>query len=257
MCPKSFDNCCALSYNHGIKLNHTSRQYNYGLMVRKFLPFRRQGTTIGSKGNLSLFVLAGGNLLFLLTMELLKEKITQYGQVIGTEILKVDSFLNHQLDVGLLCEMGKDVYNHFADCAINKILTIEASGIGYACMAAQFFNCNVVFAKKARAANQSGNVYASTVHSFTHGNDYTATVDRRYLGPDDHVLLMDDFLARGEAVHGLLDICRQAGATVEGIAIAIEKGFQPGGVNLRAQGYRLYSQAIVMSMTEQGVVFAE
>lgn len=191
-------------------------------------------------------------------MQLLKEKITQYGQVIGTEILKVDSFLNHQLDVGLLCEMGKDVYDHFADCAVNKILTVEASGIGYACMAAQFFHCPVVFAKKARAANQSADVYAATVHSFTHGNTYTATVDRRYLGPDDHVLLMDDFLARGEAVHGLLELCRQAGATVEGIAIAIEKGFQPGGINLRAQGYRLYSQAIVMAMSEDGgVVFAE
>lgn len=190
-------------------------------------------------------------------MELLKEKIRQYGKVIGTEILKVDSFLNHQVDVGLLCEMGKDVYAHFANCAVDKILTVEASGIGYACLAAQFFGCDVVFAKKGKAANQSTNTYRTTVHSFTHGNDYTAIVDKAYLSSGERVLIMDDFLARGEAVNGLLDICAQAGAQVVGIAIAIEKGFQPGGENLRAQGYDVYSQAIVLSMSEDGIVFKE
>lgn len=194
---------------------------------------------------------------FLFGMKLLEEKIKTHGKVIGTEVLKVDSFLNHQVDVGLLCEMGKDVYNHFADCAVNKILTVEASGIGYACLAAQFFGCNVVFAKKAKAVNQSADVYKTTVHSFTHGNDYTATVDKKYLSQGDRVLIMDDFLARGEAANGLLELCRQAGATVVGIAIAIEKGFQPGGENLRAQGYDVYSQAIVAAMSEDGVEFKQ
>ena len=190
-------------------------------------------------------------------MELLQQKIQQSGKVIGTDILKVDSFLNHQLDIALLCELGKDVYAHYQNCAVNKILTIEASGIAYAALTAQFFDCPVVFAKKKGSKNQSADVYTANVHSFTHGNDNVIAVDRRYLAADDRVLVMDDFLAHGEALRGLFDVVRQAGATLVGAAVAIEKGFQGGGDALRRQGIDVYSQAIVDKMDESGIVFRQ
>lgn len=189
-------------------------------------------------------------------MELLKQKIQQSGTVIGTDILKVDNFLNHQLDIALLYEMGKDVYEHYKNCAVGKILTIEASGIAYAAITAQFFGCNVVFAKKKGCKNQSADVYTAKVHSFTHGNDNIIAVDRRYIEAGDRVLIMDDFLAHGEALRGLIEVVKQAGATLVGAAVAIEKGFQGGGDELRAQGVEVYSQAIVESMSEEtGVTF--
>lgn len=192
---------------------------------------------------------------FFVNMELLERKIKQSGQVIGTDILKVDSFLNHQLDIALLRQLGQDVYEHYKNCAISKILTVEASGIAYAALTAQFFDCPVVFAKKKGATNQSQDVLTAKVHSFTHGNDNWVAVDRRYIQPTDRVLLMDDFLAHGEALRGLADIVRQAGATLVGAAVAIEKGFQGGGDDLRAQGMEVYSQAVIQSMSEQGVTF--
>ena len=190
-------------------------------------------------------------------MELLEQKIKQSGKVIGTEILKVDGFLNHQLDIALLCELGKDVYNHYQNCAVNKILTVEASGIAYAVMTAQFFDCPVVFAKKKGARNQDASVYTANVHSFTHGNDNVIAVDSRYLTAADRVLVMDDFLAHGEALRGLVDIVRQSGATLVGAAVAIEKGFQGGGDDLRQKGINIYSQAIVERMSEQEIVFRQ
>ena len=191
-------------------------------------------------------------------MEILERKIKQSGKVIGTDILKVDNFLNHQLDIALLCDMGKDVYEHFKNCAVGKILTVEASGIAYAAITAQFFGCNVVFAKKKGARNQDASVYTANVHSFTHGNDNVIAVDRRYIEAGDRVLLMDDFLAHGEALRGLVDIVRQAGATLVGAAVAIEKGFQGGGDGLRAEGIDVYSQAIVEAMSEaEGVRFRQ
>ena len=189
-------------------------------------------------------------------MELLEQKIQQCGTVIGTDILKVDNFLNHQLDIALLYEMGKDVYEHYKNCAVGKILTIEASGIAYAAITAQFFGCNVVFAKKKGCKNQSSDVYTAKVHSFTHGNDNIIAVDRRYVTAGERVLIMDDFLASGEALKGLIDVVRQAGATVVGCAVAIEKAHQGGGQAVRQMGIDVYSQAVVESMSEEaGVTF--
>lgn len=185
-------------------------------------------------------------------MEFLEQRILKDGQVRPGNILKVDSFLNHQLDVSLLDEIGKAFYDRYRDKGINKILTIEASGIAIACMTAQYFHVPVVFAKKAKSKNLDGELYTSVVHSFTYGKDYTVTLSKKFLGPDDHVLLVDDFLAVGKAMRGLIDICSQAGATVEGIGIAIEKGFQEGGQYLRSSGYEVCSLAIVDHMDDNG-----
>lgn len=191
-------------------------------------------------------------------MKLLEERIRKDGQVRPGNILKVDSFLNHQLDVGLLDEIGKEFYRLFQNKGINKILTIEASGIAIACMAARYFDVPVVFAKKAKSKNLDGDVFTSVVHSFTYGKDYNITLSKKFLKPEDRVLIVDDFLAVGKAMHGLLDVCRQAGAQVGGIGVAIEKGFQPGGASLRAAGYDLASLAIVESMDDDGtLVFRE
>ena len=149
----------------------------------------------------------------------------------------------------------QDVYEHYKNCAVSKILTVEASGIAYAVLTAQFFDCPVVFAKKKGATNQADDVYCAKVHSFTHGNDNWVAVDKRYIEAGDRVLLMDDFLAHGEALRGMADIVRQAGATVVGAACAIEKGFQGGGDSLRQTGMEVYSQAIVQSMSEAGITF--
>lgn len=185
-------------------------------------------------------------------MELLEQRILSEGQVRPGNVLKVDCFLNHQLDVDLLDKLGQEFYRLYKGDGINKILTIEASGIAIACMTARYFNVPVVFAKKAKSKNIDGEVFTSTVHSFTYGKDYDITLSKKFLGPQDKVLILDDFLAVGKAMHGLLDVCAQAGAQVGGIGIAIEKGFQPGGAALRAAGYRVTSLAIVDGMGDDG-----
>ena len=185
-------------------------------------------------------------------MELLKERILKDGVVKPGNVLKVDSFLNHQMDIDLINEIGKEFRRRFPSEKITKILTIEASGIAIACMAARHFKVPVVFAKKAKSKNIDGEVYTSTVHSYTYGRDYDITLAKKFLGPADRVLILDDFLANGKAMRGLLDVCRQAGATVAGIGVCIEKGFQPGGAELRAEGYRVASLAIVDAMGDDG-----
>ena len=188
-------------------------------------------------------------------MELLEKRILADGEVYPGNILKVNSFLNHQMDIGLLREMGREWKRLFADAGINKILTIEASGIGIACIAALEFDCPVVFAKKSKSLNLGKDVYTAKVESFTHKTVSDVIVDKRFLGPQDRVLIVDDFLANGKALEGLMAILGQAGATLCGVGIAIEKGFQGAGDRLRAQGVRLESLAIVDAMDgENGTV---
>ena len=191
-------------------------------------------------------------------MQELEDRIRHDGIVKAGNVLKVDAFLNHQCDVELFDHMGAEWARLFEGVEINKILTIEASGIGMACIAAQHFGgVPVVFAKKAKSKNIDGDVYTSTVHSYTYGRDYDITLAKKFLSPADKVLILDDFLANGKAMKGLLDVCAQAGATVGGIGICIEKGFQPGGAELRAAGYKLASLAIVDSMTDDQLTFRE
>ena len=191
-------------------------------------------------------------------MELLKERIRRDGKVKGTDVLKVDSFLNHQMDVELFAEIGKEFKRRFAGCEINKILTIEASGIGIACVVAQYFHCPVIFAKKTQTKNIAGEVYTSKVESFTHGRVYDIIVAKEFLGPGDKVLLIDDFLANGAALEGLAQLVKDAGAELVGAGIIIEKAFQPGGDRLRAKGLRIEALARVQSMNEEtGVTFAD
>ena len=176
-------------------------------------------------------------------MELLKERIRRDGKVKGTDVLKVDSFLNHQMDIKLFAEIGREFKRRFADCQINKILTIEASGIGIACITAQYF---------------AGEVYTAKVESFTHGRVYDIIVAKEFLGPGDRVLIIDDFLANGAALMGLSKLVEDAGATLVGAGIVIEKAFQPGGDMIRARGIRLESLARVKSMNEEtGVEFVD
>ena len=184
-------------------------------------------------------------------MELLEQRILKDGVVKKGNVLKVDSFLNHQMDTQLFSEMGKEFKKLFADKPINKILTIEASGIGIACVVAQHFQVPVVFAKKTQSINLDGDVYSSQIESFTHKRVYDVIVSKKYLGEDDHILIIDDFLANGCAVNGLIDIIEHAGATVEGIGIAIEKGQQIGGKILRERGYQVESLAIIESMDDE------
>ena len=184
-------------------------------------------------------------------MELLEERIRRDGVVKSEGVLKVDGFLNHQMDINLFNEMGKELKRLFADAPINKILTIEASGIGIAAVVAQHFNVPVVFAKKSQSINLDGDVYSTKIQSFTHQRIYDVIVSKKFLNADDHVLLIDDFLANGCALNGLIDLVEDAGATVEGIGIAVEKGFQPGGDDLRSRGYDLESLAIVQSMNPE------
>ena len=185
-------------------------------------------------------------------MQLLENAILELGRVKDGDVLKVDAFLNHQMDVSLINELGKEFFRRFGDRGVTKILTIEASGIGIACITAQHFDVPVVFAKKAKSKNLDGEVFTSTVHSFTYGKDYDITLAKKFLGPEDRVLILDDFMAVGKAMHGLLDVCEQAGATVCGIGITIEKGFQSGGDSLRAAGYKLTSLAIVEGVDDEG-----
>ncbi|WP_302717142.1 xanthine phosphoribosyltransferase [uncultured Senegalimassilia sp.] len=181
-------------------------------------------------------------------MELLEQRIKRDGVVKSEGVLKVDSFLNHQMDINLFNEMGKEWKRLFADAPINKILTIEASGIGIAAVAAQHFDVPVVFAKKSQSINLDGDMYSTKIQSFTHQRIYDVIVSKKFLNADDHVLLIDDFLANGCALNGLIELVEEAGATVEGIGIAVEKGFQPGGDDLRARGYHLESLAIVQAI---------
>ena len=181
-------------------------------------------------------------------MQLLKDRIRKDGKIKAGNVLKVDSFLNHQMDTDLFVEIGKEFKRRFADCEINKILTIEASGIGIACVVAQQFHVPVVFAKKTKTKNIAGDVYTSKVESYTHGRVYDIIVSKEFLGKGDKVLVIDDFLANGCALQGLISIVAQAGGTVEGIGIAVEKGFQQGGRIIRNLGYQLESLAIVEGM---------
>lgn len=184
-------------------------------------------------------------------MKILEDRIRKDGIVKPGNVLKVDSFLNHRMDVGLFREMGKEWKRLFANCPINKILTIEASGIGIACIVAEQFDVPVVFAKKSQSINLDGEMYSTKIESFTHKKTYDVIVSKKFLSADDHVLVIDDFLANGCAINGLIELIDEAGATLEGVGIAIEKGFQQGGKVIRDKGIRLESLAIVESMNDE------
>lgn len=188
-------------------------------------------------------------------VQLLEERILKDGRVKDGGILKVDSFLNHQMDVSLFGEMAKEFYSLFAGEGINKILTIEASGIGIACITAQAFGCPVIFAKKTKTKNIAGDVYTSKVESFTHGTSYDIIVSKEFLLPGDRILIIDDFLANGAALEGLISLVNAAGASLVGAGIAIEKAFQPGGEKLRSEGVRIESLAKIKSMEGGKLVF--
>lgn len=188
-------------------------------------------------------------------MKLLEERILRDGKVRDGNILKVDSFLNHQMDVNLFVEMAQEFHRLYHDEAISKVLTIEASGIGMACFVAQVFGCPVIFAKKSKTKNIAGDVYTAKVESFTHGGTYDIIVAKEFLDFSDRVLIIDDFLANGSALTGLTTIIKQAGATPVGAGIAIEKAFQHGGDTLRAQGLRIESLARIESMENGKIKF--
>ena len=187
-------------------------------------------------------------------MELLEERIRRDGRVKGEDVLKVDSFLNHQMDVALFREIGQEFYRLFGESGVTKILTIEASGIGIACITAQYFRVPVIFAKKNKTRNIAGDVYTSKVESFTHGRVYDIIVAKEFLLPEDRVLIIDDFLANGSALQGLINLVRDAGATLVGAGIAVEKAFQPGGDLIRSMGVRVESLARVKAMSVEGGV---
>lgn len=189
-------------------------------------------------------------------MQLLEDRIRRDGKVKAGNVLKVDSFLNHQMDIDLFGEIGREFKRLFQDCDVTKILTIEASGIGIACVTAQSFHVPVVFAKKNQTKNIAGDTYTSQVESFTHGRVYDIIVSKEFLKPEDRILIIDDFLANGAALLGLSQLVRDAGATLIGAGIVIEKGFQQGGDRLRAQGIRVESLAVIESMDKEGhIVF--
>ena len=188
-------------------------------------------------------------------MELLKERIRKDGKIKAGNVLKVDSFLNHQMDTDLFQEIGKEFKRRFSDVEINKILTIEASGIGIACVVAQQFHVPVVFAKKNQTKNIAGDVYTAKVESFTHGRVYDIIVAKQFLNPGDRVLIIDDFLAKGAALQGLIQLVRESGATLVGAGIAVEKAFQTGGDLIRGMGVRVESLARIKSMGAGGIEF--
>ena len=190
-------------------------------------------------------------------MKLLEEKILSCGTVLPGNILKVDSFLNHQLDVSLLDELGKEFYRLFSQYNVTKILTVEASGIAIACFAARYFDVPVVFAKKGHHKNIGNDVLTAEVFSYTKGTSYTVAVSSKYINEGDNILLIDDFLANGQAALGLKNIVEDAGANLVGVGIAIEKGFQDGGRKLRESGVRVKSLAIVDSMTDDSISFRD
>lgn len=187
-------------------------------------------------------------------MRRLEERIRRDGKVKDGSILKVDSFLNHQMDIKLFEEIAEEFLRLFVDGQVTKILTIEASGIGIACIVAQKFKCPVIFAKKTKTKNIEGAVYTSKVESFTHGQVYDIIVSKEFLLDSDRVLIIDDFLANGAALSGLIELVTQAGATLVGAGIVIEKAFQPGGDMLRAQGIRIESLARIKSMQGDGSI---
>ncbi len=191
-------------------------------------------------------------------MQLLKDMINSYGEVCNGGVLKVGSFFNHQIDITLMSKMGEEFYNRFRNCGVTKVLTIEASGIAFACVTAQFFAVPMVFAKKGQSSNASDDAYTAEVVSFTRGKTYTISVPRQYLTADDTVLIVDDFLATGNALLGLIDIVRASGAKVAGVGIGIEKAFQDGGKIVRNMGVRVESLAKICSMSpEEGVTFCD
>lgn len=190
-------------------------------------------------------------------MKLLEDKIRKNGKIGPGNVLKVDSFLNHQIDVDFLCELGKEFKRIYGDCEVNKILTIEASGIGIACITAQFFHVPVVFAKKTRTNNIFADVYTENVESFTHQTAYDIVVSKEFLHKDDRILIIDDFLAKGSALLGLWRLVESAGAQIVGAGIVIEKAFQEGGAMLRDMGLRIESLARIESMNEKGIRFCE
>lgn len=190
-------------------------------------------------------------------MKLLEERILKDGKIIDNHIVKVDTFLNHQVDVSLFLEMAKEAKEYFKDSEINKILTIEASGIAIAAIFAQVFEVPMVFAKKSKSLNLDKDKYTTMVKSYTYQTEYPVAVAKKFINEDDKVLIVDDFLAQGNATYGLIDLCQQAGAEVVGIDIAIEKGFQEGGKNLRNDGYNLHSQAIIEKFEDDKVIFRE
>ena len=174
------------------------------------------------------------------------------------DILKVDSFLNHRIDVPFICELGREFHRLYVDAGVTVILTIEASGIGIACLTAQYFGVPVVFAKKSKSKNITGELYSSSVESYTHGTTYEVTVSKKFLGRNDRVLIIDDFLANGKALEGLIAICRQAGAEVVGAGVAVEKAYQHGGDIIRSMGVRVESLARISGMSEkEGVRFLD
>ena len=185
----------------------------------------------------------------------MEQRILEDGVMEGEDVLKVDSFLNHQMDVALFAEMGKEWARLFAQDNVTKILTIEASGIGIACVVAQQFGVPVLFAKKNKTKNIAGQVYTAQVESFTHGRVYDIIVSKKFLGPGDRVLLIDDFLANGAALQGLIKLVRDSGATLVGAGIAVEKAFQPGGELIRSMGVRVESLARIKSMSSKGIEF--
>jgi len=187
-------------------------------------------------------------------LKLLEERIVKDGRGQEGGILKVDSFLNHQMDIGLFEEMAEEFYRLFGSENVTKILTLEASGIGIACIVGQRFKCPVVFAKKSKTKNIDGDVYRAQVESYTHGKTYEVIVSKAFLLPTDRVLLIDDFLANGSALSGLIKIVQDAGATLVGAGIAIEKAFQPGGEMLRNQGVRVESLARIKSLRDDGTI---
>ncbi|MCR5523618.1 MAG: xanthine phosphoribosyltransferase [Clostridia bacterium] len=188
-------------------------------------------------------------------MKLLEDKIKENGEIIGNDTVKVDMFLNHQIDVGLLNEIGKEFKRLFSDKNINKIVTIEASGIGIACVTAQYFNVPVVFAKKGIHRNVGNDIYSGEVYSFTKGVTQQIGISKKYLTADDRILIIDDFLANGGAVKGLIHLAEQAGAVIEGVGIVVEKGFQDGGKELRKMGYDIKSLAIIKSIDDGIITF--
>ena len=188
-------------------------------------------------------------------MELMEQKILREGKVLPGGILKVGSFLNQQIDTVFLSQVGQEIARLFGDCGVTKVLTIESSGIAIAAAAGMVMQVPLVFAKKHKTSNVDGSVYSTTVHSYTHDTDYTVVVSSDYLLPTDRVLLVDDFLANGKALFGLMELVEQAGATLVGAACAIEKGFQGGGDRLRQQGVRVESLAIIEDMSDDGIRF--
>ena len=191
-------------------------------------------------------------------MRLLEDRIRKDGKVRSGDVLKVDGFLNHMIDVPFVAELGREFYRLYKDCGVNKILTIESSGIGVACLTAQFFNCPVVFAKKAKSKNIDADTYVVPVESYTHGITSEVIVSKQYLGKGDRVLVIDDFLARGNALLGLIKIIRESGAELVGAGIVIEKAYQDGGAAVRELGVRVESLARIASMDEKtGVVFCD